>query len=76
LADARGGALSLLSGERPWPDANLSQYKRAAQTAPFSPSGNPKETVGSLMGVLAFHEVYHVGQVGMLRRWAGLERVV
>jgi uncharacterized damage-inducible protein DinB len=114
LADARGGALALLSGERPWPDADLSAYKRgagaldperalpldelvrrfdgvqeqllqhldaltderAAQKAPFSPSGNPKETVGSLMGVLAFHEVYHVGQVGMLRRWAGLERVV
>lgn len=114
LADARGGALALLSGDRTWPDAELALYKRgadsldpahalplseltrrfasvqepllqhlklltderAAQKAPFSPSGNPDETVGSLMGVLAFHEVYHVGQVGLLRRWAGLARVV
>jgi uncharacterized damage-inducible protein DinB len=114
LADARGGALALLSGERAWPEAELAAYKRgadsldptralplseltrrfdsvqepllqhlksltderAAQKAPFSPSGNPDETVGSLMGVLAFHEVYHVGQVGMLRRLAGLGRVV
>lgn len=63
LADARSGALALLTDER------------AAQKAPFSPSGNPDETVGSLMGVLVFHETYHVGQVGMMRRLAGLDRV-
>ena len=113
LADARSGALALLSGTRAWPEAELAPYKRgasslipaqslplpdlaarfaslqdplllqlalltderAAQKAPFSPSGNPDETVGSLMGVLVFHETYHVGQVGMMRRLAGLDRV-
>ena len=114
LADARGGALALLSGTRAWPEAELAAYKRgaaslagdqalpldelarrfasvqdallqhlaqltderAAQKAPFSPSGNPDETIGSLLGVLTFHEAYHVGQVGLLRRLAGRERVV
>lgn len=113
LADARSGALALLSGTRAWPEAELAAYKRgaasltpdqalpleelvrrftgvqdtllqhlsqltderAAQKAPFSPSGNPDETIGSLLGVLAFHEVYHVGQVGMMRRLAGKDRV-
>lgn len=113
LADARSGALALLSGARAWPEAELAAYKRgaasltadqalpledlvrrftgvqdallqhlsqltderAAQKAPFSPSGNPDETIGSLLGVLAFHEVYHVGQVGMMRRLAGRDRV-
>lgn len=114
LADARGGALALLSGERPWPEGELAAYKRgaasleplralplvelarrfasvqddllrhlaeltdeqAARKAPFSPGKNPDETIGSLLGTLAFHEVYHVGQVGMMRRLAGRERVV
>ena len=50
--------------------------ERAAEKAPFSPVGNPNETMGSLLSVLAFHEVYHLGQVGMLRRIVGKERVV
>jgi uncharacterized damage-inducible protein DinB len=50
--------------------------ERAAEKAPFSPVGNPNETVGSLLSVLAFHEVYHLGQIGMLRRIVGKDRVV
>ena len=50
--------------------------ERAAEKAPFSPVGNPNETIGSLLSVLAFHEVYHLGQIGMLRRIVGKERVV
>lgn len=30
--------------------------------APFSPIGNPNETVGSLLASIAFHEAYHLGQ--------------
>lgn len=41
--------------------------------APFSPTGNPDETVGSLLATLAFHEAYHCGQVGRARRDLGLE---
>jgi hypothetical protein len=44
--------------------------------APFSPTGNPKETMGSLLASLAFHEAYHVGQTGLLRRVIGREGVI
>jgi len=44
--------------------------------APLSPTGNPKETVGSLLASIAFHEAYHVGQTGLLRRVVGREGVV
>ena len=39
--------------------------------APHSPTGNPKETVRSLLAVVAFHQAYHAGQTGILRRIAG-----
>jgi uncharacterized damage-inducible protein DinB len=42
-----------------------------AAKAPFSPGGDPHETIGSLLGVLAFHDAYHTGQTGVLRRLAG-----
>ncbi|HEY1502169.1 MAG TPA: DinB family protein [Acidobacteriaceae bacterium] len=41
--------------------------------APFSPSNNPHETVRSLLTVVMFHQAYHVGQTGVLRRIAGKE---
>jgi uncharacterized damage-inducible protein DinB len=39
--------------------------------APFSPSDNPNETVGSLIATVLFHQTYHSGQLGVLRRVAG-----
>lgn len=39
--------------------------------APFSPTGNPDETVGTLLASIAFHEAYHLGQTGFLRRLLG-----
>jgi|RhiMetdeSRZDD1v2_1073273.scaffolds.fasta_scaffold436823_2 uncharacterized damage-inducible protein DinB len=45
--------------------------QQLAQKAPFSPSNNPKETVGSLLTVFAFHDAYHTGQTGVLRRIVG-----
>lgn len=39
--------------------------------APFSPSNNPKETVRTLLTTILFHQAYHAGQVGLLRRIAG-----
>jgi uncharacterized damage-inducible protein DinB len=44
--------------------------------APVSPTGNPNETVGSLLAALAFHEAYHAGQTGILRRVVGREGVI
>jgi len=50
--------------------------ERLAEKAPFSPGNNEKETVGSLVAGLVFHEGYHIGQLGLLRRLAGEEGVV
>lgn len=41
------------------------------EKAPFSPSQNPDETVRSLMSTVLFHQSYHAGQTGLLRRIAG-----
>jgi uncharacterized damage-inducible protein DinB len=45
--------------------------QQLAEKAPFSPSNRPDETVGSLLAVFAFHDAYHTGQTGVLRRIAG-----
>jgi uncharacterized damage-inducible protein DinB len=39
-------------------------------------TGAPDETVGSQLATLVFHESYHVGQTGLLRRMAGKPGVV
>ncbi|MFQ5349951.1 MAG: DinB family protein, partial [Thermoanaerobaculia bacterium] len=39
-----------------------------AAPAPYSPVNNPDETLGSLINLLAFHQSYHTGQTGLLRR--------
>lgn len=44
--------------------------------APFSPNNNPKETVGSLLPILFFHQAYHAGQTAILRRMAGREGAI
>ncbi len=47
-----------------------------AEPAPFSPTGNPEETIGSLMATFAFHEAYHAGQTAILRRVVGKEGAI
>ena len=42
--------------------------KQLSAAAPFSPTGNPNETVGTLLASTAFHEAYHLGQTGLSRR--------
>lgn len=70
----------------PWPDL-LAAWQEAAKridaglaslspetldsAAPFSPSNNPEETILSLLAVIFFHQAYHAGQTGILRRLAG-----
>ncbi len=44
--------------------------ERIDAPAPFSPSGNPDETVGSLLTTICWHQAYHAGQMGLLRRLA------
>ena len=43
---------------------------------PHSPAGNPDETVRSLLGTILFHQAYHAGQTGLLRRIAGKEGAI
>ncbi len=43
---------------------------------PDSPSGNPNETVRSLLSTILFHQAYHSGQTGILRRIAGKEGAI
>jgi hypothetical protein len=38
---------------------------------PNGPTGDPHETLGSLMATVLFHQAYHAGQLGLLRRIAG-----
>ena len=46
------------------------------QKVPESPSGNPNETVRSLLSTVFFHQAYHAGQTGILRRIAGKEGAI
>ncbi|HTW49865.1 MAG TPA: DinB family protein [Acidobacteriaceae bacterium] len=43
---------------------------------PHSPRGKADETVGSLLATLLFHQAYHAGQTGLLRRIAGHEGAI
>jgi hypothetical protein len=43
------------------------------ELAPFSPRKRADETVRSLLSLVMFHQAYHVGQSGLLRRIAGKE---
>jgi hypothetical protein len=44
---------------------------RLSEPAPYSPGSNPDETLRSLLYLIAFHQAYHVGQLGLGRRLLG-----
>ncbi len=76
-----GEALSLADLMAAWDEATkrieaglatLTAEKMDA-LAHFSPSNNPKETFRSLLSAVFFHQAYHTGQAGLLRRMAGKE---
>ena len=46
------------------------------QPVPNSPSGISDETVRSLITTVMFHQAYHAGQTGVLRRIAGREGAI
>jgi DinB superfamily len=56
-------------------DAGLASLteERLDEVAPFSPRKKADETVRSLLSLVMFHQAYHVGQTGLLRRMAGKE---
>jgi uncharacterized damage-inducible protein DinB len=47
-----------------------------AMKPPRPRTGEPNETVGSNLATFVFHESYHVGQTGVLRRVAGKPGVI
>lgn len=44
--------------------------------APFSPRKKADETVGTLLTLIAFHQAYHTGQTGIVRRLLGKEGAI
>lgn len=44
--------------------------------APFSPGDDPDETMRTLVATMIFHQAYHAGQTGVLRRIAGREGAI
>jgi uncharacterized damage-inducible protein DinB len=54
-------------------DAGLAQLDPSIldRPAPHSPTNDPNETIRSLLATIAFHQAYHAGQLGVLRRVAG-----
>lgn len=44
--------------------------------SPVSPGNDPKETVRTVLGTVLFHQAYHAGQTGVLRRLAGKEGAI
>ena len=59
-------------------DAGLARITPEAldQKVADSPSGNPDETVRTLLSTVVFHQAYHAGQTGILRRIAGKEGAI
>jgi DinB superfamily len=55
--------------------ASLTSEKLNAP-APSSPRDNPNETVRSLLTLVLFHQAYHAGQMGLLRRMTGKEGAI
>ena len=69
--------LALLSAsQKTLPDAVAAMSDASLAAAAPQPSMPGVTTVGSLLAGLAFHEAYHVGQTGILRRLLGLEGAI
>jgi uncharacterized damage-inducible protein DinB len=59
-------------------EAGLSALDPATlqRPAPRSPSNDPNETIGSLLSTISWHQAYHAGQTGLLRRAAGRQGAI
>jgi uncharacterized damage-inducible protein DinB len=51
--------------------ASVTQDMLDKSVPQHSPTKNPNETVRSLLSTVLFHQAYHAGQTGLLRRIAG-----
>lgn len=50
--------------------------EKLRQPASFTPKEDTKDTIGSLLTTIMWHEAYHAGQLGILRRLAGRPGVI
>lgn len=50
--------------------------ERLDQTSPVGPDPEKTETIRSLLSLISFHQAYHAGQTGLLRRLAGKEGAI
>jgi uncharacterized damage-inducible protein DinB len=59
-------------------DTGLAALTPEAMERPVanSPTNNPNETVRSALATMMFHQAYHAGQTGLLRRLVGKEGAV
>ena len=64
------------SGERLMQGLRDLDPAKLNEKAPYSPFENPKETLGTLLGFFLFHEAYHTGQTGVVRRLLGKEGLI
>jgi hypothetical protein len=62
---------SISSGQYWMAPSGSLRHINLSGAAPFSPTGNPNETIGTLLASIAFHEAYHLGQTGLSRRLLG-----
>jgi uncharacterized damage-inducible protein DinB len=49
---------------------------RLNELTAVSPGSDKKETIGTLLALLTFHEAYHSGQTGLIRRTLGKNGVI
>ena len=67
------GLLKEIFGDRLYVELqrHSTDEERLTEPAPYSPGDNPNETLGTLLHLIAFHQAYHVGQLGLGRRLIG-----
>jgi hypothetical protein len=64
------------SSERLFAGLEAATEEDFAGRAPFSPGGDPAETLASLLLTCTMHEAYHLGQTGILRRVTGKDGAI
>lgn len=66
-----------LASQQPLNEALQSaSSEQLKQPFPNNPVSDPDATVGSMVIANAFHEAYHLGQMGILRRLIGLDGAI
>jgi uncharacterized damage-inducible protein DinB len=57
-------------------DNGLAELGPEALDGPMRPGASPQDTLRSFLSLIFFHQAYHAGQTGLLRRIAGKEGAI